>query len=1011
MDAIIYFITDLHFRVGQEVPDDLINSISEFMNNDFEKKKILLIGGDLSYSGKSEEYITLEKFIASLREKVSEDFEIVCCPGNHDISYNDKEVFRIEDLPHPKNQKEEVNNIKERLKKIVSYHTFQNRFTHLEKVDDILYKITIQCKDKNLIIYSLNNILFTLFGDGHESSDTRGYVSLPNSTIKKIKRENNNDIVILLMHYPYSYFDETTEKDIQNNWVSNINIICNGHLHALNEKNIHTYGRDINIIQGKAFYEKSTPNNSSFIKIDLSKNKSQEFYWNSLEESFVNDGEHNDLIISFLNKNTEGLVLSSSFIKQKTSLKLCEQEFNLDDIFVFPILEEKRYKELGDDHSEIRCFENFLSKLENNKFLFIQGDEKTGKTTLAEYLTLELFKNNYVPILCDGNEIDKAPIESIIRSKIDLMYENVNAAKTKFENTVNFQKKVIIIDDYMYPQKEKLNELSENFSKIIVFTSNRLDKEFKEKVTIKEKEILHYAIQPLVKSKRKEFCENIYSALKNKGEKALVTKDKFSNTVERILSNFSQKEMYDPMSLAHIILYSYRNNASFNNKFFSTVYQAKSLLMLDEINRKKQYNYDLDVVQRIISSLAYHMYTSLEENIVSEQLDKIIKHDVSVFGDYGIKEKNFLDLCTFSLILKTNDDGKITFLNRDVFAYFVAYNIGINKRIKDRRQLKKLVKKSVFNPLNFGVLMCLSSIQKDPWISSLVIKSIYSQFKHQKLLDTRNFSVNGLTQDQKMKLSKLQQNEIKKMREEEDKEESNQRKHYLKNKESLYYEDKLSPRLKDICEWHNRLKVCCVLLKSFGSNIDITLKEKLIKLIIDIPDVILYKFNNYFFKELDKIYALLCESVTDTVEVRKKLEELNTMIVSTKRAFVLSTYDYGTRSFTDKSSISLLKDEIDKNNKTPLKLIQGLMLSSFSEDENAFIERCSNIISSKEYSDVSFEKTSAKLIGRRFLIENANPDEDFNKYKKFENIIYDNQKSKIKDKLEKLKNNQAKKIQ
>ena len=74
-----------------------------------------------------------------------------------------------------------------------------------------------------------------------------------------------------------------------------------------------------------------------------------------------------------------------------------------------------------------------------------------------------------------------------------------------------------------------------------------------------------------------------------------------------------------------------------------------------------------------------------------------------------------------------------------------------------------------------------------------------------------------------------------------------------KNKDNLYYVDIVPPEVKEINTWLDKLKVCCVLLKNFSSTIKRTYKEKLIDLIISLPNLVLYKFNDYLFKELDKL--------------------------------------------------------------------------------------------------------------------------------------------------------------
>lgn len=1002
MNASIYFLTDFHFEIGHEVCEDVIDEIASFLKTDTNETKIIIAGGDLSHSGKSSELSSFENLLRKLKDKSQVDFEFVCCPGNHDVHYLDKETFEPTDIVKYKTKEEHFNAINKRLDKLIAYRTFQENYTNLEKVDSLLYKTKIRCGDKNIVIYSLNNVLFTFYGENYKSSNTKGYVSLPLSTIKAVQRETNDDIVVLAMHYPYTFFDEETERSIRNNWLANVNIVCNGHYHNLNEKTISSYGETVNIIQGKAFYEDWAREECSFIKINLSNNTTEEFHWLPQEHCFVNNGEKNEIVVNFCNKNKFGLMFDQTYLKEITSCELIENNFNLKEIFVFPLLEEKKYSDLdNNDSSVIKSFDIFQQKLEANKYIFIHGEEKSGKTALANFLQLNLFEKHYVPIFCEGMDIEKASIEKIIKNKIGDMYQHPNVAETKFDNSVDKNSKVLIIDNAYSLEKTKLEELSLYFGKIIVFANPKIDGDFKDKVFINDKEVLHYVIQPMIKSKRKEYCENIYSCLKNKGEKAQLSKEKFSEYVERILMNFDQQEMYDPISLAFLIIYAYRNNASFDNKFFSSIYQARTLLLLEQNNQKTQPVYNIDVVQRIISSIAYDMYNKSVERISADNINNYIDLDERKYGSFGIKQQKLLSLMVESHICKQNDDGTITFASRDVFSYYIAKNIALNKRKKEIKLLRKTIESSLFKPLNFGIIMCLSSIISEEDTATIIINSIEKKFKKQKTLNEKYFSLDGLTNDQKEKLKKLSEADIKKIKEHEDEKETKQRKHYLKNKDSLYYEEIIDSNIKDIVEWYDRLKVCCVLLKKFSSKITMGPRQKLVRLIVNIPNVIIYKFNKYFFKTLDKAYSELCSSGISDINL---LDKINSLIISCKRAFVLSTYDFGSRSFTENANISLLKDEIDKASSSPLKIAQSLMFSSFSSNEKDFLKQCKDIIESDKYSDNSFQKMSARLIGRRFLIENSNETKVTNKYDSFEHLIYGtNADAKKNDKIEKFK--------
>ena len=832
--------------------------------------------------------------------------------------------------------------------------------------------------------------MFSCFGKENKSDSTREHAYLSEKTISSIKREKPNKMVFLLMHFPIDYFSANDARFFKEKISKNVDVILNGHLHTP-EKEILIGKENVSLIQGDYFSEGGLNESGSFIKIDLSQNKYYEFKWE--DDSYVEQDKVIDLNISASKWNANNISFNKDYQMQLVNCDILDKKFNIEDIFVFPYMWKEKYGDSKEKDTIIKEFSSLLNKTKSNPYIFIYGDEGSGKTSLSKYLTLLFFNENYFPVLCDGDQFkENVDIEKIVKKQIKEMYSSSDVSK--FYNEASTSRKILIIDNYSQYDDEVLIKANEIFKSIIIIARTDKKELINKPCLIEDSETLEFTIQPMVKSKRKEFTYKLYTALTSLGEQSNLTKEQFFVFIEKQLSALNINDICDPISLAYIEINAFHSSDSFDNSLFSNVNQAKSLILLDNKNKSNNYNYNTDVVNRIISYIAYSMYKDSKQEFFLKDVDSAIEQEKNTYGDPGIKNKDFVKLMQDSLIFKglIDKDG-YTFFNRDIFSYFIAYFIHLQLE-DDSSYFTDLLNKDIFVPLNFNILMCLTSIYKSKIIPNKIIDLIYEQVDGIPLLDESNFSVAGITKEKQEELKRLTQEDVDKINDIQDEHEKEKHNNYLKNKDNLYYVDIVPKQVKEINTWLDKLKICCILLKNFSSLIKIDRKQKLIKLVISLPNLILYQFNDYLFKELDNLYAELKGRFENTSNA-SVISKFNNFIISTKRAFILSTYDYGSRCFNDNACKELLKEscKVTDSPDSELNIVQRLMFESFIIHGESFIKSCSAIIKDTKYKDNSFLKISAKLIGRRYVIENY---ETCNKkYKSFMGLIFKDQKEVI----------------
>ena len=91
--------------------------------------------------------------------------------------------------------------------------------------------------------------------------------------------------------------------------------------------------------------------------------------------------------------------------------------------------------------------------------------------------------------------------------------------------------------------------------------------------------------------------------------------------------------------------------------------------------------------------------------------------------------------------------------------------------------------------------------------------------------------------------------------------------------------------------------------------------------------------------------------------------------------------------------LKVLKELVKAPN-SELQMAQNLMFESFLTKGEDFVKNCTELLNNKKYKDNSFIKTSARLIGRRYIIENYELCN--HRYQTFVNLVFGSLKNAYK---------------
>lgn len=190
---------------------------------------IILISGDIAFSGQVEEYAALSELFRIMKEK----YFLIMCPGNHDHNFsNYSEVARKAMLDISIDKIDDAT-IAFASSGMESYKIFEKEFSSFEPVEetDLSKRYEIDLSSEKFSIVTLNTAWCSKL---HERG---GDISFPEHKIIKSSGPLNN---IIMFHHPLSWFEPNNGKAIRNIIRTNYSIALTGHEHISDSFKIDT---------------------------------------------------------------------------------------------------------------------------------------------------------------------------------------------------------------------------------------------------------------------------------------------------------------------------------------------------------------------------------------------------------------------------------------------------------------------------------------------------------------------------------------------------------------------------------------------------------------------------------------------------------------------------------------------------------------------------------------------------------------------------------------------------
>lgn len=367
----------------------------------------------------------------------------------------------------------------------------------------------------------------------------------------------------------------------------------------------------------------------------------------------------------------------------------------LSDIYVYPKLQRYRFDE---DHNDDIDAKNIFNEVVLHKYIFIHGDDQSGKTSLLKnYMKMSL-ENNFIPLYFSHNEDFDGHIFNILAKKFkqEFMTDLSDDAIKRF--LVNNKESIILLFDDLHKihNKKKVIEKIGVFSKVIctVDLIYNLDTDIKN---IQDK-IIKFSIKEFSPKRRNELIKKwlyLDNDIKTAGESEFIKQLDYKAEQIEIVTGKSLNGGIMP-AYPFLILSILSNVETLNRPLnqqitsYGYCYEALIIIAFTKIGMKTD-----DEIAGCINFLCYFAYDLFKKGIFemnNSDFDIFLKkYEENIALPF--KKDVFIKKLENSRLLIRTTLGTYKFDYKYIYYYFVAKYLTDNNDISLIESLCKNIHK------------------------------------------------------------------------------------------------------------------------------------------------------------------------------------------------------------------------------------------------------------------------------------------------------------------------------
>lgn len=751
MKTLLVHLSDIHFKENCKIGATLAKHIHEALLSEYAgvQNCIVVVSGDIAYSGTAAEYKVARSFFDELRRGLNERLKTVnfsFSPGNHDCNFSKNSQLRDKTLEGIEtniniDDFSDASIIEELCKPQEEYFDFCREMG--KKIDSkISWGEEVRIEDRRVFIDVLNIAWMS------RKKEKQSKLFFPIAEKKKEFR-SENDLSLVVYHHPSTWLDANNARTFRQHVEENYDLIFTGHEHAGKQYAQVDFNSNDSCVyfEGGVLLENDGIRNSSFTSVLVDLEEQTFGYRNWIFDtakkiySPIKNDETNRSYSRTSRKSGLKTHINEDFLAHLESLDLPFTHPRIDkpklkDLFV-PIKLEFCGR-LKDSEVVASVSVNELhTKVIEDKLVSLYGDSQSGKTAVLKYIYIKLMKEGYFPVLIDGALFKKPhskEVEKVLQKEISKQY---SAPSYDEINQKHNDSTVILIDNLdQIPLSESarddvIDHLSKKYSYICttLCTSDMAGSIVRKSDNSLISIFSSYEIKEFGYEARGDLVES-WIRLGNEDSLEHEEIQELAGKREDIFNAMLRGSLL-PTNPGHLLLLlQYSETGAMNpnmNGSFGHIFQALVTGTLSRVSPK----YDIDLLSAYLGFFAFRIFE--EKNMTLDSSEALDAHNrYLVFSDFSLDFDSITKELIRAKILKSIG-GSYSFRHPYLYYYFVASHMNKIVSPNDSAQLVLRMIDSIHRDDSCNILIFYSHQANQNFVIEEVLKKIRNDFSDEDI--------------------------------------------------------------------------------------------------------------------------------------------------------------------------------------------------------------------------------------------------------------------------------------
>ncbi|MBX3473674.1 MAG: metallophosphoesterase [Planctomycetes bacterium] len=713
---------------------------------------IIVISGDIAFSGHPDEYEHAHTFVSTLHSELHTrcpgvPIHVATCPGNHDLDFTKSGQARdmlINSLREAPTITPDSDTFRVVTGPQHAYFNFVARLdvfnnTTADDVTPLLRRHSFRVAEKTLHVWSFN----TSWTSAKDEQNTLLYREPEHNC-----HASESTLSIAIGHHPIGWFEPENGKLLTKCLQKCADLVLIGHEH---EEGMFAQGHldhPLPYVKGGVLQaQKSSKSSFHVIDVDLAAESYEvsTYEWDAKQDLYAlqEQGERRTFV-----RNVERLrrdfAISTRFehILENINLPLSHPRksvVTLGDVYLFPDIRElSGAPNAGIDRANVS--HDLVATIKAAERVVLVGPHNCGKTAVCKRLFVELRAGDHVPVLLSGSRIgprDVEELQQVVSSMLGQQYQDPSLDKFwQLDKT----KRALILDDFQLlqltrEQRSRFLSACEALFGLTILVGDevtRLERLTPSHIIGKLAEYDFYEMLPFGHVLQDKLAAKWFGLRDADNDIPPPDESSVERTkrfIPRFLSNAGI-----PTYPAYMLMMLQMNEAGTAHKLHDGTYGhlLQSLLTVT-LARKTGGSLDFETSLTVLAAFAHYLFTERTTSVTESAFLTFCLDYQTRFG-VPVRAAQLLSACRAAHIFGTSDD-RVGFGHRFVRHYFVGKYLA--DKITDdgvQNTIRQLCD-SLHLESSASVVLFLSYQSKHPFIMAALTNTLSRMYVESKEAD------------------------------------------------------------------------------------------------------------------------------------------------------------------------------------------------------------------------------------------------------------------------------------